>query len=473
MKQVQRANQSSVGDELVKTKQFDLVVIGSGAGGYEAAIKASLKGMKVAIVEKGKIGGTCLNAGCIPTKALYQTAKTLNELKTINQLGIVVDNYQLDFNQVTKRKDAIVKQLGENISTLLNSSWVQIFEGAASFIDDERLHISHPVENKIIHYKHCLLATGSKDIILPIPGHDLPNVLTSKGLLELTEVPKKLLIIGGGVIGCEMASIYQQFGSEVIVIEAMDRLLNQIDKDLSSRLKSYMKKEGITVHTSTKVTEIEQAEDGLLLHAFDKKGNEITFDASHVLMAVGRYANTKHLNAEAVGIEIDRHGFVVDDHFMTTKDSVYAVGDCIGGMMLAHTATYQSYKVVNHLLNQNDTIDLSLVPACVFTFPEIANVGLTEEMARESYPEVRIKKALYRANGKANAMGKEEGFIKVISQDGKLIGTHIIGEAASTIIHQASSLIQHKIPIKEAVEMVHAHPTLSEVLLDALKGLLE
>jgi dihydrolipoamide dehydrogenase len=455
-------------------KSYDLVIIGSGPGGFEVATKASLKGLTVAIIEKKQIGGTCLNVGCIPTKSLYQSAKMIKEIKEASQFGVSVPSYEVDIKAIIERKDQVVDRLKQNIKTVFDQTWVTTYYGAASFIDEQRIHISNNIDNEIIGFKHCIIATGSREFIIPIPGADLDNVLSSSDLLDLPEIPKELVIIGGGVIGCEMASIYSQLGSKVTIIEAVDRILNLLEKDISSRMKAMMKKDGIEINTSTKVTAIEEYDGMLQVKALNKKGAEVNFNATHVLMAVGRQPNIEHLNLQQLGIDYNRKGILVDEHFMTSKEGIYAVGDCIGGRMLAHTATFQSYAALNHILNDENQIRFDVTPSCVFTFPEIATVGMSEEEATEVYKEdVKVSKSLYRANGKANAMGATDGFIKLIRHGDTLVGAHILGESASTIIHQASLIIEKKLSIRDCVDMIHAHPTLSEVLLEALRGIIE
>lgn len=452
--------------------KFDLVVIGSGPGGYEVAIKASSKGLKVALIEKHEIGGTCLNYGCIPTKALYQSAKVLDVVRESKNHGINTGDIDLNFEQVINRKDEVVHQLKSNIKSSLERSRVEIKYGVATFVGKNQVEVTTSDSTEVIEFDHCIIASGSTEFILPIPGTKFNNVLTSKEMLSLTEIPKELIVIGGGVVGCEMASIFNQFGSQVTIIEALDKILNNFETDISNRLKLMMKKQGITIHTGTKVQEIAEDDGRLVVKCLNSKEKEVEMSGTHILMSVGRRAFVDHLNLDKIGIDYDRRGIKVNDNYETNVKNVYAVGDCIGGKMLAHTATFQSYKVLDTILNKANQTNFDVTPACVFTFPEVASVGLTEAQAKEQFEDIHVVKSLYRGNGKANAMGSVEGFIKLISHDDELLGVHILGEAASTIIHEASIMIDQKLKLSN-VNSIHAHPTLSEVFLEALRMLNE
>ncbi len=451
----------------------DLVIIGAGPGGYEVAVKAALSGLNVALIEKDEIGGTCLNHGCIPTKALYKNAEVMHLVKHADAFGIQDVQFTFDFNVVQNRKNSVVAQLKNNIKQMLTKANVEIIQGYASFVSENKVQVVCTDETIEIEAEHFIIATGSKEKIIPIEGYNLENVVTSKEMLDIAAVPKKLVIIGGGVIGVEMATIFNALGCEVVIYEYFDRLIPVLDKDISSRLKIYLKKLGIEVTLDALVEKIEKTEDSLTVSGKTKKGKEFSSDAEFVLMATGRMAFYDQLNLESIDVMYDKAGIIVNEYMQTSLPHIYAVGDVTGRTMLAHVATYQSYKALDHILDRENTTNFKVIPACVFTFPEIASVGLTEEEAKTKFDEISVNKFMFRANGKALSMGEDEGFVKLVSHDDVLVGAHIIGVQASTLIQEATILIEQKIKISDAVNIIHAHPTLTEVMLEALRGLLE
>jgi dihydrolipoamide dehydrogenase len=441
---------------------YDLIIIGAGPGGYEAAIHAGNKGLNVLLVDKDEVGGTCLNYGCIPTKALYRNAEVIRTIKESDVFGVHHDGFTLDFDVVQNRKNEVKTQLINGIKQGLKRAKVELVYGSAKFVTSHSIE----VEGNVYEGKTILISTGSKAKKLPIPGIDLDGVVTSKELLDINDIPKRLVVIGGGVIGLEMAGIFNEFGSEVTVVEYAKNILPFFDTDISKRLKTYLKKDGITVHTSTGVTEIQE---GLKVIA-ESKGKELVFDADVVLVSTGRAPYFDYLGLEDVGIEFDQSGIKTSEHFETNIKGVYAVGDCIGGMMLAHTATYQSFKVLDQILSIPNDTNFNLNPAAVFVFPEIASVGLTETEAKLKYETLETTKFLFRANGKALAMNESDGFVKVIISDEKIIGCHIIGPHASDLIHEATVLMHKNVPVKEFKDIIHAHPTISEAFSEAVRS---
>jgi dihydrolipoamide dehydrogenase len=457
----------------MKTITKDLVIIGAGPGGYDVAAKASKEGLDVALIEKNRLGGTCLNHGCIPTKALYKNAEVVHLLNNSQEFGVGSLTYDLDFNQVQERKSGILDQLRKNIEMMLKKSKVDVIYGVASFQDEHHIVVKTNDEEMLIEAKNFIIATGSDEKIIPIEGYQLDGVVTSKELLDIDHIPDKLVIIGGGVIGVEMATIFNQFGCEVIIYEYFERIIPAMEKDLSSRLKVYLKKLGIKVTTDALVEKIEKSDEGLQVLGKTKKGKEFQTDTDYVLMATGRKAYTDHLNLDQAGIDYDKTGIKVNDNMQTSLSHIYAVGDVTGKSMLAHVATYQSFKALDHILNKDNHTKFNIIPACVFTFPEVASVGMTEEQAKETYEDIQVNKFMFRANGKALSMSESDGFVKVVAHDNKLVGAHIIGVQASSLIEEAAILINQEIPIDEATEIIHAHPTLPEALLEALRGLNE
>lgn len=443
---------------------YDIIILGAGPGGYELALEASKKGLSVALVEADEVGGTCLNYGCIPTKTYYQNAKFINELNKSEQLGITVQ-YSFDFNEVVNRKEKVVTSLKEGIKFLLTKAKVDFIQGYGCLVDSNHVVVNHT----IYQAKYLVIATGSSSIELKLPGFDSQNVISSQQLLALKELPKRLVIIGGGVIGIEMASIFQSFGCDVTVIEMCEQILPTVDQEIAKRLQAYLKQQGIKIHTKSAVVGIEDHQEVIV--KLLSKEKELLIPCDKVLLSVGRKPNVSNMGLDEVGITYSKKGILVNENFQTNVPNIYAIGDVTGKTMLAHMATYSGYRVLHHILQETDTIHFDLVPSCVFTFPEIASIGMTEEEAKEKGFNITIGKAYYRANGKAISMNETDGFIKIIACDEKIIGVHIIGYEASVMIHEALPLMNEKIEIARICDYIHAHPTLSEIFASALKEL--
>ena len=423
-----------------------LLIIGAGPGGYETAVEAAKRGMEVTLISEGPLGGTCLNEGCIPTKTFCHYAELIEQ-----NLKARLD-CRPSFAAAVERKQAVVEQLRGGIDMLLKG--VDVVQGRAQF-KDTRTVVCNGQEytaDKII------IATGSVSASLPIPGAE--SCITSKEILELKEVPASLCVIGGGVIGLEFASIFRSFGSEVTVLEFCPNILPRFDTDLAKRLKQSLSKRGINIETQAQVTRI----DGNAV-TYIKKDRECKVEASMVLMAVGRRPNTDGLNLEAAGVDYTRKGITVNDRFETSVPGIYAVGDVTGGIMLAHAATYQGLHALNAICGEIDSIRFDLIPAAVFTMPEVAAVGLTEEQCKEQNLEFRCLKSFYRANGKAVSMDETDGYCKVIVDlDGKILGAHILGAHASDLIHEITTAINMGATLQQLQSVIHAHPSLGEVL---------
>lgn len=427
-----------------------LLIIGGGPGGYETAVEAAKRGLEVTLISEGPLGGTCLNEGCIPTKTFCHYAELIEQ-----NLKAGFD-CRPSFAAAANRKQAVVEQLRSGIDILLKN--VQVVRGRAEFKDSKTVLCNGQeyTADKII------IATGSVSASLPIPGAE--SCLTSKEVLDLTEVPGSLCVIGGGVIGLEFASIFRSFGSEVTVLEFCPNILPRFDVDLAKRLKQSLSKRGINIELQAQVTRI----DGNAV-TYIKKEKEFTVQADMVLMAVGRRPNVDDLNLEAAGVDYTRKGITVNDRFETSVPGIYAVGDVIGGIMLAHAATYQGLHALNCICGQTDSIRFDLIPAAVFTMPEVATIGLTEEQCKEQELEVRCLKSFYRANGKAVSMDETDGYCKVIvDNDGKVLGAHIMGAHASDLIHEIAAAMNLGATLEQLQSVIHAHPTLSEVLQSAL-----
>jgi len=429
-----------------------LLIIGAGPGGYETAVEAVKRGMEVTLITEGPLGGTCLNEGCIPTKTFCHYAELIEQ-----NLKAGLD-CKPAFAAAAERKQAVIEQLRGGIDMLLKG--VEVVQGRAVF-KDARTIVCNGQEftaDKII------IATGSVSASLPVPGAE--SCITSKEILELTEVPESLCVIGGGVIGLEFASIFRSFGSEVTVLEFCPNILPRFDSDLAKRLKQLLSKRGINIEVQAQVTRI----DGNTV-TYIKKDKECTVQAEKVLMAVGRRPNTDGLNLEAAGIDYTRKGITVNDRFETSALGIYAVGDVTGGIMLAHAATFQGRRALNAICGETDSIRFDLVPAAVFTMPEVAMVGLTEEQCKEQQLEFRCLKSFYRANGKAVSMDETDGYCKIIvDNNGKVLGAHIMGAHSSDLIHEIVTAMNLGATLNQLQNVIHAHPTLSEVLQAALNN---
>lgn len=444
-----------------------LIIIGAGPGGYETAVSAARRGMEVTIIEKGPVGGTCLNEGCIPTKAFCKNAQVMEELRNAGQYGVENLTCDFRFGAVVERKNQIVEQLRSGVETLLSGKLIRLVRGEASFVDDHTVAVGEETYSA----DHIIIATGSSSQILPIPGAHLPGVLTSREILNVETIPHKLCVIGGGVIGMEFASVFRSLGSEVCVVEYAKDILPGFDSDISKRMKQTFSRRGIEIKTQAAVCEIVQ-EDGGLSVVFEQKGKKESVTGDCVLMAVGRRANVDALNLSDIGIEYTPKGIVVNDMMQTNLPHIYAIGDVNGRKMLAHAAVFQGLRALNHLTgNTADGLRLDVVPAAVFTFPEAAAVGLSEDDCRSRGIACKCSKAFYRANGKALCMGEPDGMCKlVVAEDGKLLGCHLYGAHAADLIQEVCALITQDATLEDYRRVIHVHPALSEVLQTAAHG---
>ncbi|MBQ2917859.1 MAG: dihydrolipoyl dehydrogenase [Bacteroidales bacterium] len=460
-----------------------IIIIGAGPGGYETALLAAKRGVEVILVESGHVGGTCLNEGCIPTKSFCRNAEVLDELREAETFGVTGLSYDFDFKAVAARKNAVVEQLRGGVEGLLGHKQITLVRGKASFKDQHTVSVipSDPsvipseAEGRVeksLEYSadYIIIAAGSVSASLPIPGADLPGVLTSREILDLEEVPARLCVIGGGVIGLEFASVFRSFGSEVTVLEYFKDILPRFDSDLSKRLKQSLGKRGIEINTQAQVTGITIDDSSVYKVSYTRKGKEETVEADRVLMAVGRKANVDSLNLADAGIEFTPRGIVVDDRTMQTNvPHIYAIGDINGKMMLAHAATFQGIVALDHIMGIENNIDLSVMPAAVFTTPEAASVGMTEDECKEAGRSVKCLKSFFRANGKAVTMAQTDGFCKLVvdAETGEILGCHLFGPHASDIVQEVCALISRKATIEQFKDIIHTHPTLTEVLQSA------
>lgn len=442
-----------------------IIIIGAGPGGYETALLAAKRGVEVILVESGPVGGTCLNEGCIPTKSFCRNAEVLDGLREASVFGVTDLSYSFDFKAVTARKNAVVEQLRGGVEALLGHKNITLVRGKASFKDQYTVTVGG--QDYVGDY--IIIATGSVSATLPIPGADLPGILTSKEILDIQEVPQKLCVIGGGVIGLEFASVFRSFGSEVTVLEYCKDILPRFDTDLAKRLKQSLGKRGIEIQTQAQVTGIAENE-GEYTVSYVRKGKEEAVVADKVLMAVGRKANVTSLNLADAGIDFTPRGILVNVVMQTNVPHIYAVGDINGKMMLAHAATFQGIVALDHIMGMENHIDLSVMPAAVFTSPEAASVGKTEDECKEAGIPVKCLKSFFRANGKAVTMCETDGFCKVVvsAETGFVLGCHLYGPHASDIVQEACALISRKATLDEFQSIIHTHPTLTEVLQSAV-----
>lgn len=448
----------------------DLVVIGGGPGGYVAAIKAAQLGAQVCLIEKDNIGGTCLNRGCIPTKALWRNAEILNTLKNIREFGIHVDHYSINVEEVQARKQKIVDQLVTGIEQLLKANKIEVIDGTAALKDKNTVVISKADgSSQEITAKNIILATGSKTTIAPIPGAELEGVMTSDDILNFTEIPKRLTVIGGGVISMEFAGIFSAMGSEVTVVHRSS-ILKRVDSDIVKRFSVSVKKRGITLNTDCKIEKIEKR-NGLFYVIGENKKGPYEVEAEALLVCTGRDPVIEGINLDGVGIEYSKRGIKVDENFETNVQGIYAIGDVNGKVMLAHAASHQGIAVAERIMGvENHTH--SPIPDCIFVFPEIASVGMTEDEAKEQGVSYKASKFMFGANGKALSLGEAEGFVKVLcSEDETIIGVHIMGPHASDLIHEGTLAVSTKLKASDIIKTIHAHPTLSESFHEAVSGL--
>ncbi len=427
------------------TTKTDLIIIGSGPGGYRAADYAAKNGLKVIVIEESHAGGTCLNCGCIPTKILCHEAELAG-------YGLPVD-----LSTVMQRKQEVIEQLRNGVETLLSQPNISLVRGKASFKDANTV----VVNQEEYQAKNIIIATGSHAIMPPsIEGIYQPHVLTSTELLDIDHIPQKLCIIGAGVIGMEFASVFNSFGSEVVVVEFMKECLPNMDGDIAKRLRKCLEKRGIKFYLQSGVKKIDEKQV-----IFDCKGKETSVEADTVLVATGRGANVDGLNLDAIGIEYNRKGISVDENMQTNVPNIYAIGDVNGRQMLAHAATFQGFRAINHIIGKADNIRFDIMPAAVFTSPEAACVGLTESYCKENSIPYTCHKGYYRANGKALAINSPEGMVKLLTNENDvIIGCHIYGAHAADLIQEISALMNLDTTLNRLHDMIHAHPTLEEIL---------
>jgi len=453
--------------------QFDVTVIGSGPGGYVAAIRCAQLGMKTAIIEKYPVlGGTCLNVGCIPSKALLDSSEHFENAKhNFANHGIIINEPKADLSRMIERKREVVDQTTKGIQFLMDKNKITVFEGVGSFESPTQIKVTkNDGSTETIKSKYTIIATGSKPSTLPFITLDKERIITSTEALELKEIPKHLIVIGGGVIGLELGSVYKRLGSEVTVVEFMDKIIPTMDGALSKELNKVLRKQGMKFNLSTGVQSVERNGDTVKVTAKDKKGEEVTFEGDYVLVAVGRKPYTDGLAVEKAGVDLDERGRVkVNEHLQTNVSNIYAIGDVVVGAMLAHKASEEGTLVAELIAGQKPHINYNLIPGVVYTWPEVAAVGKTEEQLKAEGVAIKIGNFPMRALGRSRASGDLDGFVKIIADEktDEILGVHMIGARAADVIAEAVVAMEYRASAEDISRMSHAHPTFAEAMKEA------
>jgi dihydrolipoamide dehydrogenase len=455
--------------------EYDIVIIGGGPGGYVAAIRAAQLGATVALVEKERIGGTCLNYGCIPTKTLVRSVEAYLLAKQAARYGVDIGGrIDVDFPQMMARKDEVVDTLVTSVIELVKGHKIDIYEGLGTILQPGLVQVKTGGSESSMQQltaRKIIIATGSVPARLPIPGLDLPGVLTSRDLLALKELPQSLAIVGGGVIGVEFASIFNALGTKVTVVEMLPHLLPPVDRKLARRFQRLLSAQGVEVQLNAPVQEISSANGRLRVRFAGAKG-EGAIVADKVLVAVGRWPYTEGLGVGELGIEMDRRRVLVNEFMETSVPDVYAIGDVLGAYMLAHVASYEGEVAVENALGHQRAADYRAVPYCVFTIPELAGVGLGEREAKERGLDYQVVRFPFSASSRALAMGETEGQVKMVCEkgSGRVLGLHIMGPRASDLIAEGALAIQLGATAEDVAQTIHAHPTLPEAVMEAAKA---
>ena len=453
---------------------YDLIVIGGGPAGYTAAAEGAKKGMKAALIERKAIGGTCLNEGCIPTKTLMHCTELYREVKAGEGIGLYAKELSCDMGKLQNYKEGVIGELQKGIGMMLKQNKVTVYEGTGQIVEvpepgEDSGKIKVQVGDEVLEAGKVLISTGSVPMKLPIPGMDLEGVLDSTGMLSERTIPKSLLIIGGGVIGVEFATVYHALGCKVTIVEALDKILAGLDREISQSMKMQFKKMGIEVHTGARVKEIRKEEE--LCCTFVEKEQEISISCEKILVAAGRRADTSGLLGEGISLEMEKGRILVDETFKTSIPGIYAVGDVIGGIQLAHVAEAEAINAVCAMNGTAPRMNLKLVPSCIYTSPEIASVGMTADEAKAAGIEAVSAKYLTSANGKSVLSGQERGFVKLVAEKstGRLLGAQLFCARATDMISELSAAIAEEMTVQKLSGVIHPHPTFSEAIWEAAR----
>lgn len=452
---------------------FDVTVIGSGPGGYVAAIRCAQLGFRTALIEKYDVlGGTCLNVGCIPSKALLSSSHHYHDaVSHFAEHGIEVNQPKVDLSKMIARKQAVVDQTTGGIKYLMDKNKISVFHGLGSFEDATHIAVNKTDGSKeVIESKYSIIATGSKPSSLPFIKLDKERVITSTEALKLPEIPEHLVIIGGGVIGIELGQVYFRLGAKVSVVEYLDRIIPGMDGALSKELTKVLKKQGMKFYTSHQVKSVERVKNKVTVKAHNSKDDEVVFEGDYCLVSVGRRPYTDGLNAEKAGVKLtDRGQIEVNDHLQTSASNIYAIGDVVRGAMLAHKAEEEGVLVAEYLAGQKPHIDYNLIPGVVYTWPEVAAVGKTEEQLKEAGVSYKSGSFPFKALGRARAGGDTDGFVKILAdaKTDEVLGVHMIGPRCADLIAQAVTAMEYKASAEDIARMSHAHPTFAEATKEA------
>lgn len=453
--------------------KYDVAIIGSGPGGYVAAIRCAQLGMKTAIIEKYDVlGGTCLNVGCIPSKALLDSSHHYEEaMKHFADHGIEIPGeIKINFKKMIERKASVVDQTTKGIAFLMDKNKIDVFTGVGAFKDATNIEITNGKKKETIEAKNIIIATGSKPATLPFIKLDKDRVITSTEALSLKEIPKHLVVIGGGVIGLELGQVYHRLGSEVSVVEYMDRIIPTMDSAQSKELMKVMKKQGVKFYVSHKVSAVAKKGKEVTVTATDKNDKEVTFKGDYCLVSVGRKPNTDGLKAENAGVKITERGMIdVNEHLQTNIKNIYAIGDVVRGAMLAHKASEEGVFVAEIIAGQKPHIDYNLIPGVVYTWPEVASVGKNEEQLKDAKVEYKVGQFPMRALGRSRASGDTDGFVKILSdkKTDEVLGVHMVGARVADLIAEAVVAMEFRASAEDIARMSHAHPTYAEAVKEA------
>jgi dihydrolipoamide dehydrogenase len=449
-------------------KQADIAIIGAGIGGYVAALRARQLGASVVLIERDRIGGVCLNWGCIPTKTLLRSAEVLHLAKEASKYGVDVGDVSLDWVAAQKRKDQVVRRLTGGVKLLLEKAGVDVITGTARFGSPTKLAVATEEGEAEVEATQFVIATGSRPASLPIPGLSGAGVLTSDDVVGIKELPSSVLIIGGGPIGVEFATLFRACGVQATLVEILPRVLPALDADLGAQVERGLKRLKVGLHTGCRVTSVEARGDRQAV-AIETASGVVTEEVDRVLVAVGRRPNVEDLGLDAVGVELEKSGVRVDEHMRTTTPHIFAVGDVTGGVLLAHVALEEGIVASENALGSERAMRYDAVPSCVFSWPEVATVGLSEDQAAQNGHEVRVGRFPFRANGKALASGDYEGLVKVVAEAeyGQVLGVHVVGPHASDLIQEATMALTLEATLDEFEATIHPHPTLTEAFAEA------
>jgi len=456
--------------------KYDIIVIGSGPGGYIAAVRASQLGSKVAIIEKySTLGGTCLNVGCIPSKALLDSSHHYYDaVHHFESHGITIETPKVDFSKMVERKASVVEQTTGGIQYLMDKNNVDVYQGLGSFVDATHVKVTkEDGAEEVLEATNVIVATGSKPSSLPFINIDKERIITSTEALKLKEIPKHLIVIGGGVIGLELGSVYKRLGADVTVVEYMDKIVPGMDTDVSKELAKVLKKQGVKFNLSHAVSSVERDGDKVVVKATNKKGVEVEFEGDYCLVSVGRRPYTDGLGLENVGVKVNERGQIeTNDHLQTNVSNIYAIGDVVKGAMLAHKAEEEAVVVAEYIAGQKPHIDYNLIPGIVYTWPEVAAVGKTEQQLKEAGVEYKTGKFSMRALGRSRASGDIDGFVKVIADKttDEVLGVHMVGARVADLIMEAAVAMEYRASAEDLARICHGHPTYSEAVKEAAKA---